>query len=554
MKRFGALLMLSVFLFVCGASLYARPAPEQPSVQRRVLENQITTLENQIRNLESQVRAQASQPPAQVGQPAAQVKVQELIVLHTNDHHGVVLPNGDRGGLAWRASYINGIKAMSPNVLVLDAGDINTGTALSNMFNAEPDILAYNLMGYDAVTFGNHEFDGTMAKLQQQGTLAKFPIVSSNIKTADGQFLGGNQYLVKRYDGFSVGIFGITTLRAKIIASPDPSLTFINEIDAARDVVNILRNRERVDLVIGLTHMGSTKEAPDHITSLELAAAVPGIDAIIDAHSHTFMENPILVGNTYIVSANEWGKYIGQGRIILEDGKPVDGNWTAVPVQPDAEVTEMLKPYIEKAEESLKEVVGEASDTFIFGNRLTRYEETALGNMICDANVWYFKSVANQQIDFAFHNGGNMRTELPKGPLTREQILTVLPFENYLYIASLKGSEILELFKFIGTVPQGAGGFPQFSKEVRYTIDIPSQTVSNLTIGGAPVDPNKTYRFCTNDYLLAGGDGYEVLKKSQDPYNTSLLLSYVVIEYIAAQGGVITPATDGRMVVIGGGM
>jgi 5'-nucleotidase/UDP-sugar diphosphatase len=264
------------------------------------------------------------------------------------------------------------------------------------------------------------------------------------------------------------------------------------------------------------------------------------------------MEAPVMAGSTYIVSANEWGKYVGQGKLGIRGGRLVDFKWTPVPVQPDAEVTTMLKPYIEKANESLKEVVGEAADTFVFGNRLTRYQETAIGNMISDANVWYFRSVYNQNIDFAFHNGGNIRTELPKGPLTREQILTVLPFENYLYIASLKGSDLIELFNFIGTVPQGNGGFPQFSKEVRYTLDVPNKRVTNLTIGGAPVDPNRTYRFCTNDYLLGGGDGYAVLKKAQEPFNTSLLLSYVVIEYIASQNGVITPSTDGRMNIIGG--
>jgi 5'-nucleotidase/UDP-sugar diphosphatase len=420
------------------------------------------------------------------------------------------------------------------------------------MFDAEPDILAYNLMSYDAATFGNHEFDGNQAELLKQISQASYPYVSSNVKTADGGFLGGNQYIVKRYEGFTVGIFGLTTLRTPTIASPDRSLTFINEIDAARDVVNILRNRERVDIVIGLTHIGDVKEDPNHITSPELAAAVPGIDIIVDGHSHTFMERPLRAGSTYIVSANEWGKYVGQGRLTIQNGRLIAFDWKPVPIGPDAAVTAMLAPYIEQSNASLKEVVGEAADTFVFGNRLTRYQETALGNMITDANVWYFRNVSNQTLDFAFHNGGNMRAELPRGPLTREQILTVLPFENYLYIASLRGSEILELFDFIATIPQGAGGFPQFSKEVRYTIDIPNQRISNLTIGGAPVDPNRIYRFCTNDYILGGGDGYVVMAKAQDTFNTSLLLSYVVIEYVAAQGGIITPTLDGRMTVIGG--
>jgi 5'-nucleotidase/UDP-sugar diphosphatase len=481
---------------------------------------------------------------------------QELVLLHTNDHHGVALPNNGRGGLAQVAAYVKAVKAANPQVLLIDAGDINTGTALSNMFAAEPDILAYNLMGYDAATFGNHEFDGAQEKLLGQIEQARFPFISSNIRTADGAYLGDGPYLVKTYDGFTVGLFGITTLRTQIIASPDKSLEFINEIEAAREMVDILRNQEKVDIVIAITHIGNVKEAPDHITSPELAEAVPGIDIIVDGHSHSFFEAPQKVGNTYIVSANEWGKYVGQGRLTIRNRMLVNFAWTPVEIAPDREVAAMLEPYIKKADESLKEVVGQAAAPFIFGNRLTRYQETALGNMITDANVWYFKTVYNQQIDFAFHNGGNIRAELPQGPITQEQILTILPFENYLYIVSLKGSDIIDLFNFIAAIPQGAGGFPQFSGEVRYTIDKSAGqdkgTVTDLTIGGAAVDPDKIYRFCTNDYILGGGDGYEVMKRAQDPFNTSLLLSYVVVEYIKARNGIITPATDGRLTVIGG--
>ena len=206
--------------------------------------------------------------------------------------------------------------------------------------------------------------------------------------------------------------------------------------------------------------------------------------------------------------------------------------------------------------EYIHKIISNAAAPFVFGNRLTRYQETALGNLITDANVWYFQTVYNQQIDFAFHNGGNIRAELPQGPITQEQILTILPFENYLYIVSLKGSGIIELFNFIGAIPQGSGGFPQFSGEVRYTIDKSAGqdkgVITDLTIGGAPVDPDRTYRFCTNDYILGGGDGYEVMSRAQDPFNTSLLLSYVVVEYIKAQNGALSPITDGRLTVIGG--
>jgi len=478
----------------------------------------------------------------------------ELILLHTNDFHGSLLPNSGRGGIAEMAAFVNAVRAVNPQVLLVDAGDFNTGSALSNMFDAEPVILGYNMMGYDAITFGNHEFDGTMEKLQTQMALADFPFVSSNITTQDGAYLGGNRYVIKHYNNFTVGIFGITTSRTKIIASPDSSLIFMNEIEAARNTVNILRNVERVDIVIGLTHLGDVKESDDSVTSIELAKAVEGIDIIIDGHSHTYYDAPKRAGDAWIVSANEWGKYIGYGKLTIQNGRLADFKWTPVPIGPDFAVNEMLTPYVEAANASLKEVIGTATDTFIFGNRLTRYQETALGNMITDANVWFLRNVSNQRIDFAFHNGGNIRAELVRGPITREQILTILPFENYLYIVSMTGSQIIELFDFIATIPQGNGGFPQFSADVRYTIDktAGNGVIRNLTIGGAPVDRNRIYRFCTNDYILGGGDGYTAMLNASDQFNVSLLLSYAVIEYIRAHGGSISPGLDGRLNVIGG--
>ncbi|MDR1030991.1 MAG: 5'-nucleotidase C-terminal domain-containing protein [Treponema sp.] len=500
--------------------------------------------------------SQATQSPqgtqsVQAAQPPGQGKSYELILLHTNDHHGTIHPNNERGGLGWRAMYIKAIKAFNPQVLLLDAGDINTGTALSNMFNAEPDIRAYNLMGYDAAILGNHEFDQSMEQLQHQGELVTFPVITSNIKTADGAYLGV-PYVVKQYDGFTVGMFGITTLRTKVIASPDPSLIFINEIDAAREMVDILRNQEQVDIVIGITHIGDVKEAPDHITSPELAAAVPGIDIIVDGHSHSFFEAPLKVDNTYIVTAHEWGKYIGQGKLSVENGKLRDFNWIPIEITQDREITDMLSPYITKANESLKEVVGSATSAFEVGNRLPRKIETPLGDAICDAMVWYFQTT-NQAVDFAFINGGNIRAGIPAGLITREQVLTVLPFENYLYLVSLKGSEIIDLFTFIASIPQGNGGWAQVSQEVRYTIDYTQGEgiLKDLTIHGDPVDPDRVYRFCTNSYLLAGGDGYTVLKNAQEPFNTSLIDSWVVLEALQAVG-TISPETDGRITVIGG--
>jgi 5'-nucleotidase/UDP-sugar diphosphatase len=487
-------------------------------------------------------------------------KSYQLVLLHTNDHHGTPLPVSGTGGLAERATYIESVREQNANVLLLDAGDVNTGSALSNMFAAEPDIRAYGMMGYDAVAMGNHEFDGSRDKLNGQIKLADslgVPFFASNIR-AGFRPLGGREYIVKDYDGFRVGIFTLTTLRTHEIAGSAGTfsgLSFKDEISTARDIAGRLRDREKADIVIALTHMGDRKESDSHVTSVELAAAVPDIDIIVDGHSHSNFEAPMSFGKTRIVTAGSRGSHVGTADISIIDGQIAQFSWQAVPVTgfaADADVADMLSPFIDGADASLKEVIGRASGPFVFENNSPRYGETAIGDMVSDSLVWYLRNVSKQDVDFAFVNGGNVRAELPAGELTREHILTVLPFDNILTVASLTGAQLQEVFDFIATIPQGNGGFPQFSSDVRYTLNVPEKTISDLTIGGAPLDPAKTYRFGIHEFLLGGGDGYTALTKANILFNTSMLLPDVVIEYIKAAGGEITPSTDGRMTVTGG--
>ena len=130
-----------------------------------------------------------------------------------------------------------------------------------------------------------------------------------------------------------------------------------------------------------------------------------------------------------------------------------------------------------------------------------------------------------------------------------------MPFENYVYVLTLKGEDVVKLFDFIGSIKQGAGAFTQVSKAIRYTITYDADgngKIGGVTIGGKPVDKNRTYRIATNDYMAKGGDGYTVLKTSIDTYNTSMLISTVVMEYAQRQQGSLTPATDGRITLVGG--
>ena len=483
----------------------------------------------------------------------------KLVLLHTNDHHGATLSKDGKYGLAERATFIKSIREANENVLLLDAGDINTGSALSNMFDAEPDILAYNAIGYDAVTFGNHEFDKSLEKLQSQMEKSTFPWVSANITFEDGDFLG-NPYIIKDFPGFRVGVIGLTTLRTLTIANPDSSLVFGNEIETAAKYVEILKNQLNCDVIIVLGHLGDVLEEENQITSQKLAETVSGIDIIVDGHAHTKMETPLVVNGTYIVSANEWGKVVGMGTLTVKDGVLVGFDWkteeiTTEKYPRDGEIATILAPFEKGAESALKEVVLQTTDEFIFGNKLSRKIEIPLGNFVSDAQVAYLES-RGVKVDFGFTNGGNIRASLPKGDVTRENILTVLPFENYVYVVTLKGSDVIDLFNFIGSINQGAGGFAQVSKEVSYTITYDETgmngEISNVLINGKEIDPTATYKIAVNDYLAGGGDGYEALTKSIDTFNTSMLMSDIVIEYTKSLGSPISPKTEGRITIIGG--
>ena len=483
----------------------------------------------------------------------------KLVLLHTNDHHGATLSKDGNYGLAERATFIKSVRKTNENVLLLDAGDINTGSALSNMFDAEPDILAYNAIGYDAVTFGNHEFDKSLEKLQSQMEKSTFPWVSANITFEDGDFLG-NPYIIKDFPGFRVGVIGLTTLRTLTIANPDSSLVFGNEIETAAKYVEILKNQLNCDVIIVLGHLGDVLEEKSQITSQKLAETVSGIDIIVDGHAHTKMETPLVVNGTYIVSANEWGKVVGMGTLTVKDGVLVGFDWKAEEITTekyprDGEIATILAPFEKAAESALKEVVLQTTEEFIFGNKLSRKIEIPLGNFVSDAQVAYLES-RGVKVDFGFTNGGNIRASLPKGDVTRENILTVLPFENYVYVVTLKGSDVIDLFNFIGSINQGAGGFAQVSKEVSYTITYDETgmngEISNVLINGKEIDPTATYKIAVNDYLAGGGDGYEALTKSIDTFNTSMLMSDIVIEYAKSLGTPISPKTENRITIIGG--
>lgn len=499
-----------------------------------------------------------------VSQPQASASGGEvkIAILHVNDTHGhpLAFNNGnavETGGLPAMAMLVGQTRAEYDNVLVLDAGDFNTGLSESNFFKAEPDIIGRNMIGFDAVTLGNHEFDNELSVLETQKKLAEFPMLSANIKTKDGAYIADAPYIVKTFQGVKVGIFGLTAKETEIIGSPAivKDLVFADEIATAKEMVKILREKEKVQVVIALVHMGLD---PVYVPgSRGLAAAVPGIDLIIDGHSHTLIKEPVVVNGTPIVQAYQWGLDVGKGVLTVKDGKAAGFAWELVsinnnnkgaPVGPQFAQHPLLLPvlsdYKDKVEGLLKEKIGTAADTF--PNAMSRKAETAIGDLVTDA----MKALTMAQgVDFAINNGGGIRADLPAGDVTLKSIFTVLPFDNSVTVLKLKGTDVQALFDYVITTP-GKGAFPQVSDGVSFTLNLVTNKTENVLIGGKPIDPNKVYTIATNSYMATGGDGYAMFKNALSVYETSQFQRDALIQYVRKLGKPLVPEIKGRITLV----
>ena len=489
-----------------------------------------------------------------------------LVILHTNDTHGHPIATIDGGGIPARVNIVKEIRSQYKNVLLLDAGDINTGGPESNYFFAEPDILSYNYINYDAMAIGNHEFDIPVKNLQNQMNLAKFPFLSANVKTKDGKYLG-KEDIIKNFKNFKVGIFGLTTKETEIIGNKDniKDIIFEDEVETAKKMVDILW-KEKCDIIIDLVHLGIYDD--DERGSKKLAKYVPGINLIIDGHSHTKMTDPVYVNDTPIIQAWKDGKIVGKGIVNIKNKKMTNLLWEPIPVnlakivrnedggkksvtvgksyEEDKNLIVNLRKYQEKVDKLLSEVVGKSTGDYVVTS--VRKEQTPIGDLVCDAMKNATKEFG---VDFAITNSGGIRADLLRGGVTKKSIYEVLPFDNTIVVVKMSGYDLLTLFNYIAKIKQGSGAFPQVSDGVEFTINFRDQIFQDIKINGTPIDfAKEDYKVAINSYMLEGGDGYEMFSKSSDIYDTAKYQRDALIDYIK-EHKTITPIITERIKLIG---
>ena len=442
----------------------------------------------------------------------------DLVIFHKNDMHARVSPEDDNGqsiGLAEMSAAVKAAKLENANTLWLDAGDTFHGMPRINISRGENMVMLLNESALDAMVPGNHDYNYGAARLQELSKQLNATVLSANtVKSGTKKDVFKPYKIYKLANNIKVGVFGLTTPETAYKTNPKNviGIEFLDPIKQAQKMVKKLRSK--CDVVIAVMHMGV--DASSQFTSELIAAEAPGIDLIVDGHSHTALPEGLTIGNTLIVQTG-WHEYkLGEVHISLKDHKIVGKqaqlltgeDIKALAPNPDLAIKN-TPAEIEKHNEKLFSEVVAHSDRELTSYRLVvRRHEAELGNLCADSFRW------RTGADIAVVNGGGLRSDLPAGDVTRGDIMAIFPFGNTIQVAEVKGKTIREMLEHaVFAYPASFGGFLDISG-MTYSYD-PTQMighrVSEIYIGDELLDENKTYTMASNDFLFSGGDDYDML-------------------------------------------
>jgi 5'-nucleotidase len=248
----------------------------------------------------------------------------DIVILHTNDTHSRIEPYeepgvGDVGGILRRYAFIQETRMQYPNTIVVDAGDFSQGTPYFNLFKGFPEIEMKNMMGYDVVALGNHEFDNGSKILAKRLKLANFKIVCANYQFKNKKLAKQvKPYTIIKLGDKKIGFFGLLCdMKRLIMPTYYREVVFLDPIATAHKIVDILKNKEKCDIIICLSHLGIDAGIQGDITDRNLAEHIRDIDFIIGGHTHKLIEEPVIVNNTNILQVWKNGIYVG--KLVIND-------------------------------------------------------------------------------------------------------------------------------------------------------------------------------------------------------------------------------------------
>ncbi|EBW1355529.1 bifunctional UDP-sugar hydrolase/5'-nucleotidase [Salmonella enterica subsp. enterica serovar Stanley] len=501
-------------------------------------------------------------------------KTYKITILHTNDHHGHFW-RSEYGeyGLAAQITLVDSIRKEvaqeGGSVLLLSGGDINTGVPESDLQDAEPDFRGMNLIGYDAMAVGNHEFDNPLTVLRQQEKWAKFPFLSANIyQKSTGERLFKPWAIFTRQD-IKIAVIGLTTDDTAKIGNPEyfTDIEFRKPAEEAKVVIQELNMNEKPDVIIATTHMGHYDNG-DHGSNapgdVEMARSLPAgsLAMIVGGHSQDPVcmasENkkqvnyvpgtpcaPDKQNGIWIVQAHEWGKYVGRADFEFRNGEMKMVNYQLIPVNLKKKVTwdngkservlytpeiaenpqmlSLLTPFQNKGKAQLEVKIGSVNGLLEGDRSKVRFVQTNMGRVILAAQI------ARTGADFGVMSGGGIRDSIEAGDITYKSVLKVQPFGNIVVYADMSGKEVVDYLTAVAQMKPDSGAYPQFAN---VSFVAKEGKLTDLKIKGEPVDPAKTYRMATLSFNATGGDGYPRIDNKPGYVNTGFIDAEVLKEFI----------------------
>ncbi|ECE7036543.1 bifunctional UDP-sugar hydrolase/5'-nucleotidase [Salmonella enterica subsp. enterica] len=501
-------------------------------------------------------------------------KTYKITILHTNDHHGHFW-RSEYGeyGLAAQKTLVDSIRKEvaqeGGSVLLLSGGDINTGVPESDLQDAEPDFRGMNLIGYDAMAVGNHEFDNPLTVLRQQEKWAKFPFLSANIyQKSTGERLFKPWAIFTRQD-IKIAVIGLTTDDTAKIGNPEyfTDIEFRKPAEEAKVVIQELNMNEKPDVIIATTHMGHYDNG-DHGSNapgdVEMARSLPAgsLAMIVGGHSQDPVcmasENkkqvnyvpgtpcaPDKQNGIWIVQAHEWGKYVGRADFEFRNGEMKMVNYQLIPVNLKKKVTwdngkservlytpeiaenpqmlSLLTPFQNKGKAQLEVKIGSVNVLLEGDRSKVRFVQTNMGRVILAAQI------ARTGADFGVMSGGGIRDSIEAGDITYKSVLKVQPFGNIVVYADMSGKEVVDYLTAVAQMKPDSGAYPQLAN---VSFVAKEGKLTDLKIKGEPVDPAKTYRMATLSFNATGGDGYPRIDNKPGYVNTGFIDAEVLKEFI----------------------
>lgn len=510
----------------------------------------------------NEVETPATVAPAEApSAPAESTKSEEkdTVILHTNDVHGRIVEEKGVIGDAKLATVIEQERAKSnQTTLVVDAGDAFQGLPISNSTKGEARAEILNQMQYDAMAVGNHEFDFGLDEVKKYKEILKFPLLSSNTYVNGARLFEASTIVDKdkTVEGDEFVVIGVTTPETATKTHPKnvKGVTFTDPISEVNKVIEEVQAKARAEgkdykHYVVLAHLGVDTTTPVEWRGSTLAEALsknPRLKGkrvtVIDGHSHT-VESTTYGDN---VTYNQTGSYLHNVGKITYKSRQLLGNPTQIPAADAKKLP--ANPTVEKLVKDIKqkydaknavEVVSNSPVELNGDRENVRVRETNLGNVVADSLYQYGQTGFSHPTDIAVTNGGGLRETIAKGkPITKGNVIAVLPFGNTISQIQVTGQQVLDMFeKSLGSILQvdkdgkkvldengqpllePSGGFLQVSGvKVYYDTNLPSGKrvlaiqVKNRTTGRYDLlDLAKTYYLATNDFLAAGGDGYTML-------------------------------------------